>query len=79
MIDWRKPGQVVNVGFTSDIRTPFWDSADITFYVDSEGRFFGAQDTPKFNPFTGEKIESVNEEFAENDYPEEDEDKNEDE
>lgn len=30
-----------------------------TLYVDPEGRYFCCEETPKFNPYTGEPITSV--------------------
>lgn len=69
-IDWTKKGQVVNVGFDGNVTSPYFGKSTVAFYVDSDGNYFGCDSTPKYNPITGEKIEVVNNDFAENDYQE---------
>lgn len=72
MIDWKKPGQVVDVGWAGNITSPYYHRACIQFYVDEDGNYFGCDSNqePKFNPITGKPILSINREFANNDYQE---------
>lgn len=70
-INWKEPGQIVNVGWDSNITSPYWGRTSMTFYVDEHGNYFGGTESIKYNPYTGEIIKKINDDFAGMEYNEE--------
>lgn len=63
-IDWSKKGQIVKVGWASNFQS-ITGRFSIEVFADEHGNTFGANEKPKFNPFTGKKIETINYTLAE--------------
>lgn len=58
-INWKKPGQIVKVGYMSNIQSDYFHRGSIEIYVDEHGNYFGCEEEPKFNPTTGKKIKEI--------------------
>lgn len=64
-IDWKKSGQVVKVGYISNVTCPYWNRGTVNLFVDENGNYFGCDVDPKFNPITGVQVSEIIESFCE--------------